>query len=35
MSFEEPSLRNLLEQKVTIRPAARIVLAGVVLGGLI
>jgi hypothetical protein len=33
MSFEQPSIRDLLETKVTIRPVARLLLAGVVIAG--
>ena len=33
MSFEKPSIRDLLETKVTIRLGARLLLAGVVIAG--
>ncbi len=33
MSFEEPSIRDLLETKVTMRPITRLLLAGVVIAG--
>jgi hypothetical protein len=33
MAFEEPTIRDLLETKVAIRPVARLLLAGVVIAG--